>query len=176
MSHFFSQNLIMRGESWEAQTWVPELSDKRRMKCQTLAKKTNMYQTLRMLRKRQWDRLKTAKRKKSFFKKKKKKRGIWAGRILKKEQRDWKDGIPEAWQTQPLQASASGREAEAFPLTPYLPILCHPPDTECMAVSSSIRSQLDVEEEPGTPQPHARVLPGRTLQQSLTCMLSYNWR
>lgn len=73
-------------------------------------------------------------------------------------------------QTQPLQASASGREAEAFPLISYLPILCHPPDTECMAVSSSIRSQPDVEEEAETPQPHARVLPGRTLQQSLACI------
>lgn len=41
---------------------------------------------------------------------------------------------PAAWADTALQASASGREAEeAFPLIPYLPILCHPPETASMA-------------------------------------------
>lgn len=26
------------------------------------------------------------------------------------------------------------KQGETFPLRPHLPILCHPPDTECMAV------------------------------------------
>lgn len=96
-----------------------------------------MDQTLRMMsRKRQWDRLKTAKREKKgfcfcfvlFFKK----------RDLSREDPEGAKGLKrrnlQPGQTQPLQASASGREAEeTFPLIPYLPILCHPPETACMA-------------------------------------------